>query len=75
MYGMQECPLGARVSFRGRYDDLECGLEVVAVPGDSGDWVCELEEWAALLPRGAGARVRATFALRVCAWPPVVSAL
>ena len=35
---MQECGLGDRVAFHGKYDDKECGITFTAREGDTGIW-------------------------------------
>jgi len=51
---MQQCTLSNRVTFHGKYDDMECGITFLAEEGDTGVWKCEIEEYVTWRSRGAG---------------------
>jgi len=52
---MQQCStLSNRVTFHGKYDDMECGITFLAEEGDTGVWKCEIEEYVTWRSRGAG---------------------
>ncbi|XP_023325034.1 cell wall integrity and stress response component 1 isoform X2 [Eurytemora carolleeae] len=51
----QECGLGDRVEFYGRYNDKECGITIKdPKPEDTGVWTCHMEEYVFLGGRGSG---------------------
>lgn len=58
--------LSGRVSIIGNYEKNECGLMIKdAVPGDSGKWKCEVEDYVFVGSKGSGPSVTHEFDINI----------